>query len=66
MTTAQLHVEAPTDAQLAYIDALCRDRGLIRPQAVASKAEASTIIGAMLDGSYDYELYDYPWGVPFR
>jgi hypothetical protein len=36
---------APTDAQLSYIAGLCDERGLEAPQVVASKQEASEIIG---------------------
>lgn len=65
-----LTVHAPTDAQLAYITALCRDRGWQYPDAIASKDEASLIISAMTSGTYRPEDFAYPWhdyseGVPF-
>ena len=66
MTTAQLHVEAPTDAQLDFIAGLCEARGLIVPSVIASKQEASTIIAAIKSGDYDAGDYCWPWGVPFR
>lgn len=72
--SADLRIEAPTDAQLAYIASLCREQGLEPPGAVYSKAEASEIIGAMRASTYradDYAapgadalLDDYP-DVPF-
>jgi hypothetical protein len=64
-----LQVLAPTDAQLAYIASLCEDRGLTPPAVVASKQEASDIIGAILRREYDPDDYIYPFGweqdVPF-
>lgn len=48
-----LTVIAPSDAQLLYIAGLCAERGLERPAAVYSKAEASEIIAAILQGQYD-------------
>lgn len=59
-------LEAPSDAQLAYIRDLCERRSLVPPEAVASKQEASAIIAAILHGSYDPDEYALPWGVPFR
>ena len=59
-------IEAPTDAQLAYIFSLCREHAIPPPDAVASKQEASAIIEAMRAGRYDHNEYSYPWGVPFR
>lgn len=59
-------LEAPTDAQLAYIRDLCERHSLAPPEAVASRQEASAVIGAILDGSYDPDEYALPWGVPFR
>jgi len=53
------NVIAPTDPQLAYIAALCRDRAIVPPDAVASKQEASEIIAAILSGTYDAATYAY-------
>lgn len=64
--SADLRIEAPTDAQLAYIASLCREQGWEPPDAVASKTEASEIIGAMRSSTYRAADYAYPWGVPFR
>lgn len=64
--TARTLIEAPSDAQLAYIAGLCEDRGLPLPEAVASKQEASAIIDAIRERRYDPADYEYPWGVPFR
>lgn len=64
--TTELRIEAPSDAQLALIARLCREQGWELPEAVASKAEASEIISAMLASTYDPTRYEYPWGVPFR
>jgi len=58
-----LRVEASTDSQLLYIRGLCDDRGLIRPEAVASKSEASEIIDAILAGTYDPGRYAYPFSM---
>ena len=66
MTTAQLHVEAPTDAQLDFIAGLCEARGLIAPSVIASKQEASAIITAIKAGRYCASDYEWPWGVSFR
>jgi hypothetical protein len=64
-----LQVLAPTDAQLSYIAGLCDERGLEPPQVVASKQEASEIIGRILARDYDPGDYCYPYGwqqdVPF-
>lgn len=65
MTPIVFVLAAPSDAQLAYIASLCADRGLVPPEAVASKQEASAIIAAILHGSYDPDEYAFPWGVPF-
>ena len=58
-------IVAPTDAQLAYIGKLCAERDLEPPPAVYSKAEASLIIDALMQGRYD--VGDWPLGpdVPF-
>ena len=61
-----LVIEAPSDAQLAYISDLCRKQGLPLPDCVASRQEASAIIDAIRAGTYRYEDYEWPWGVPFR
>lgn len=58
-----LNVVAPSDAQLAYIAGLCEDRGLTPPEVVASKQEASEIIGRILRREYDPEDYIYPFRV---
>jgi len=60
--SAMLTILAPTDAQLAYIAGLCEERGLVPPQVVASKQEASEIIGAILRREYDPDDYVYPFG----
>lgn len=60
-----LVIEAPSDAQLAYIKRLCAQRNLAEPEAVASFQEASDIIDAIKAGKYDPTLYEYPW-LPFR
>jgi hypothetical protein len=64
-----LTIEAPSDAQLRYITGLCEERGLVPPAVVASKQEASEIIRAILERSYDPSRYVYPFGdgedVPF-
>ena len=64
--TTELHVEAPTDAQLGFIASLCEARGLIAPAVIASKQEASTIITAIKTGRYNSDDYEWPWEVPFR
>ena len=64
--SADLRIEAPTDAQLAYIASLAREWGFAPPEAVASKQEASEIIVAMRTGAYDPDAYAYPWVVSFR
>lgn len=61
--SAMLQVLAPTDAQLAYIAGLCEERGLTPPEVVASKQEASDIIGLILRREYDPEDYLYPFRV---
>lgn len=60
--SADLRIEAPTDAQLSYIAALCRDQGWQPPGAVYSKAEASEIIRAMKAATYRAEHYAAPDG----
>jgi hypothetical protein len=65
-----LTIEAPSDAQLLTIRHMLTERGLARPDVIASKREASEIITAIQDGSYNPELYAYPFasgelGVPF-
>lgn len=52
-----LRIEAPSDAQLAYIAGLCEERGLDFPPAVYSKCEASEIIAAILQRQYDPDYY---------
>lgn len=64
--SADLRIEAPTDAQLSYIASLCRERGCPQPDSVASRQEASAIIESIRAGTYDAAFYAYPWGVPFR
>lgn len=66
-----LTILAPTDAQLQLIAKLVREQGWQPPQTVASKAEASEIIDAMLGSIYDPGRYVYPFvdtydDVPFR
>lgn len=61
-----IRTEAPTDAQLSFIASLCEQRGLIAPQVVASKQEASQIITAIRAGRYCASDYEWPWEVPFR
>lgn len=53
--------ESPSDAQLAYITDLCRKQNLPAPEAIASKREASEIIEAIRNGTYDAAVYAYPW-----
>ena len=64
-----LDVIAPTDPQLAYIAALCQERELPMPGAVASKQEASRIIEELRQHRYDPANYAYPFAwqqdVPF-
>lgn len=50
-------VQAPTDAQLAYIASLCREQGWPLAAAVHSKTEASIIIGAIQASTYRWEDY---------
>ena len=61
-----LRIEAPSDAQLALIDRLCREQGWQHPGAVYSKAEASEIIGAMFASTYRPERYGIPGGCDFE
>lgn len=56
-----LTIIAPTDAQLLTIGHMCDERGLQRPDAVASKAEASEIIDALRASRYDPARYAYPF-----
>lgn len=56
-----LLVEAPTDAQLRYIAALCDSQGWEPPAVVASKQEASAIIDSMRNSTYSARRYDYPF-----
>lgn len=64
-----LTVEAPTDAQLVAIANMCSERGIERPSAVYSKAEASEIITAIQVGQYDpsryvpthLQVHEEPW-----
>lgn len=64
-----LTIEAPTDAQLAYIAALCTQHEMPLPDAVASKVEASRIIEELKSWQYDPANYAYPFAwqedVPF-
>jgi hypothetical protein len=46
-------VEAPTDAQLEYINDLCAERGIPLPDAIHSKTEASEIISSIRTRTYD-------------
>ncbi len=64
--TAQLHIKAPTDAQLAYIHDLAEKYGVIEPSVIASKQEASRIITDIKTGDYWAEDYEWPWEVSFR
>ena len=50
-------IVAPTDAQLAYIASLCRERGWPPPEAVHSKREASAIIEAIRASTYRPDDY---------
>lgn len=67
--TAPFTSHAPSEPQLLLIAELCEERALVKPDAVASMAEASEIIGAILKGTYDPDRYAYwrGWteGVPF-
>jgi hypothetical protein len=56
-----LAILAPTDSQLAYIKALCEQQGWQHPDAIASKDEASRIIGEMKACTYRPEDYAYPF-----
>lgn len=58
-----LTIEAPTDAQLLTIHAMLAERDLPRPDAVASKAEASEIIRAISHNVYDPGRYAYPFSM---
>ena len=64
-------MEAPSDAQLLTIrQHMLSERGLEPPDVIASKREASEIIGAIQAGTYNPELYAYPFksgelGCPF-
>lgn len=52
-----LTILAPSDAQLLTIAHMCDERGLERPQAIYSKEDASSIIGAILHGQYDPDFH---------
>jgi hypothetical protein len=54
-------IEAPTDAQLSYIASLCNGGGWQHPEVVVSKEEASEIIDALKNSTYDPRRYDYPF-----
>lgn len=58
-----LLIEAPSDAQLLYIWKLCDEHHVDRPQAVASKTEASEIIDAIRGGTYDPGRYCWPFSM---
>jgi hypothetical protein len=65
-----LSIQAPTDAQLDYIAALCETRGWPAPAAVHSKQEASEIIDALQAGTYVPGQHEPAggldaWGLPF-
>jgi hypothetical protein len=62
-----LSIQAPSDAQLDYIEKLAQDHGWQPPDAVASKQEASEIIDGMLKGTYVAARYQFPFDdeVPF-
>jgi hypothetical protein len=62
--STETRIEAPTDPQLDYIATLCHDRGWKYPQAIHSKTEASEIIAALLNGSYDFSRYSVPPQTP--
>lgn len=47
----------PSDLQLLTINRMCVDRDLVPPEAIASSAEASEIITAIGNGSYDPARY---------
>lgn len=48
-----LSIEAPTDAQLAYIAGLCDERGIDPLPVVYSKEDASECIRAILARQYE-------------
>ena len=50
-------IVAPTDAQLALIEKLCRERDYDVPQAVYSTRDASNCITEMLGGTYNSNRY---------
>lgn len=58
-----LSIEAPSDAQLLTIRAMCDERDVIRPEVVCSKHEASEIIDALKVGTYDPGRYLYPFAM---
>lgn len=60
-----LVIEAPSDAQLAVISTMCRERGLPIPDCIASKQEAKLIFEQIKAGTYRWEDYCYPWDLPF-
>ena len=52
-----LTIEAPTDAQLAYIADLCAEKGYPQP-AVYSKQHASILIDEIRSGQYSPPEWD--------
>lgn len=60
------YLDPPTDSQVAYIYSLCADRGLPRPDAIASKQEASRIIEEIKARDYDPDDYLYPFRLGAR
>jgi type III secretory pathway component EscU len=52
-----LLIEAPTDAQLDVIRAMCRERCVPLPDVIYSKAEARRIFDELKAGTYDPERY---------
>jgi len=53
--------QSVTDKQLAFIDRLCDEKQVIRPDGPLSKAQASEIIDSLQAGTYD----PGKWSVPF-
>lgn len=70
MSAATLHTDAPTDAQLSYLDTL-RERWELPPLIVGSKADASACINAIRDNAsiepwlWDETVRTWSESVPF-